>query len=413
MTSAHSIQRNMAWNSIGNFVYLVSQYALTYITTRSLGFEQAGIFSLAISIGNTMFTIASYSMRYYQASDVSGEFTPGTYIVSRLLTSGISLIATFIFFGFTTFTPYYLACIGVYVLFKCFEALSDVYQGILQLGDRMDYIGKAFLLKAGLETLVFTGVVIASRSLLVGLISITVVAFLILIGYEIPSSHTVMAYSRPSFKDVRAAGILLTACFFTAAYGMMFGTIPQVSRYALQALRGAEALGFYASVAMPVVAVQVLCQYIFAPLVTPLATELRQPGGGKFMTYSLRIVVSIAVISVAALLAATWLGTPVMVALYGEKIRPYLYLLNPLIISGSLVALGQFLGTLLIILRKTKTLCLITIPAFIVSVATSFVSIEWWGMNGPTFNFILGLVLFCIGAVTLLVRATKTAHNKE
>lgn len=441
--TAPNLRRNLLWNSLGNFVYMVAQYALTFLATRILGFEAAGIFSLAISVGNIVYAVSGFTMRYFQASDVRLQFSPATYITSRILTSLVAFVGTLVFLGFNNYDALYVACIIVYVIYKCTEAISDVYQAILQIADRMDFIGKAYLFKAISQTVVFALVIALTQSLLAGLVVITLMGIATLAIYEIPitKAHFSFSWSKADaagaaaaaatpaaataqpanpapfsfarlWQHIPDAGQLLKACSLTAIYGLAFGSVAQISRFALAQVLGTQALGFYTSAAMPVVVVQVLCNYIFSPLVTPLAHAFNQRNFKLFTGYIAKVTVAIVAVALLAFGANALLGCPVMVFLYTSRIEPYLYLLNPLILMGALVAVAQFLATVLIICRETRTLAIITVVCYVPTMLTVYPLLDVAGMNGPTLNYILYLVIFIaatLATLTVLLRRGKSA----
>ena len=162
---ALTLKSNLIWNSVGNFIYLISQWLFTYLVTIALGFEGAGIYSLAVSICTTFYTISAYGMRNYQASDISHEYADSTYVESRYLTSLIALVGCALFSLLTGYAWQTLCCIALYMLFKLTESVSDVYQGVVQLRMRMDYVGKSFIAKGVLELATFGSCLFISRDL--------------------------------------------------------------------------------------------------------------------------------------------------------------------------------------------------------------------------------------------------------
>ena len=100
---------------------------MTILVARLLGFNQAGIFALSMSLSNIFFCIAVYGMRSYQASDVSDKYSDRVYILSRIITCIIALLICAIVVFINPYTFYQKACVVAYMIFKISEAL-DVYK---------------------------------------------------------------------------------------------------------------------------------------------------------------------------------------------------------------------------------------------------------------------------------------------
>lgn len=75
------LRSNFIWNSIGNFTYLVCQWLITVIIVRLADYREAGVFSLAMSITNTFYAVASWGIRTYQVSDVDNKYRDNAYIL--------------------------------------------------------------------------------------------------------------------------------------------------------------------------------------------------------------------------------------------------------------------------------------------------------------------------------------------
>ena len=409
-TSPLSIQQNIIWNSLGNFVYLVSQWLLTYVVVRVQGYGPAGIFSLAMSVGNSLNAVATYTMRNYQVSDIEGEYSDRQYILSRYVTSVISFIACLVFCSFNEYPSNTFLCITFYMIFKISEALSDVYQAIYQRVSRMDYIGKAYIAKSILNFCFFFGALCVTSNLLAAIVALCCASYIVVIFYE---RHEVGSFaSHPatvlSFdQDMRQVKKLLLVCLPVALYGLFFNTMGQVPRYVLELLKGEDALGVYTSVAMPVTLVQVSANYLFAPLTAPLASCFTRHDVRGFYRLFWKAIGAIAIISIAAFVGFGVAGKPVMILLFGESIEPHLYLLNPLILCSILVALSWFLSAALTVVRKLVAQLVLSVVSFSVSCVTSFLFIIVFGMNGVTFSYIAALLVFAVGGFCILLSSIK------
>lgn len=398
------IKAGIVWNTVGNFIYLFSQWLLTYVVVRALGYESAGIFSLSMALANSFFGIAAYTMRNYQTSDVEGRYSANTYIKSRYFTCAAFIVICFIYALVNGYDSYALACIGVYAIFKVTEALSDVYQGILQLRFRLDYVGISFAIKGIAEFIFFLIAILVVRDLLVALVVLTITSFAIVLGFDYRKACSGRNLGLTSFQAVKS---LLIACLPMAIYGLLFNATGQIPRLFIESSLGAEALGYYTSVAMPVVIVQVSASFVFSPLVTPLAQYLHDGNNAQFTSMMKKVLLSIAVISVVSIVGFVLLGDWLLVLLFGESIAPYTYLLLPLVICTILTALAWFVASVVTILRNLNILVVLSAIGLGIVILGGKPFIDMFGMNGASFILAIALGVFTIGCSISIARITK------
>ena len=121
-----SVQKSILWNSVGSLIYLATQWLITILVVRLAGVDAAGNLTLAMSVGNLMYSIALFGMRNFQVSDIAEEFKNGIYIASRIITCIASVGVGIIYVLFMSYTKEQRWCIGIYCIFKASEALYDV-----------------------------------------------------------------------------------------------------------------------------------------------------------------------------------------------------------------------------------------------------------------------------------------------
>lgn len=406
------IKGNIAWNTAGNFVYLFSQWLLSYFVVRFLGYESAGVLTLATTVTGSLIGISLYGMRSFQVSDINEKYSDRTYKISRIITSALALLVCTVFVILNGYSFYFCLCIIVYMCFKISESASDVYQGILQKAMRMDYIGISFILKGVITLALFILAVVITNDLLAGIVVLCLSSTAIIFSYDARKAKKFTHH--PSqlglFASVKA---LLWECLPVAAFALTFNTISLIPRYFLEAQLGVEALGFYGTIALPVVIVQVSASFVFSPLITPFAQKLNEGDINGFKTLLGKVVLFIVALSAVALLGFGLIGDWFLVLLFGPTIEPYTYLLMPLVVCTILVALSWFLSTLLVVLRRLKALLAASVASFVVVISGSIYFISTFGLNGASFILILGLTIFTLLCSLILIKEIKSSADNH
>ncbi|AEB07229.1 polysaccharide biosynthesis protein [Coriobacterium glomerans PW2] len=408
-----SIRQNLIWNTVGNLLYLVVQWALTYCVIIFLGYGEAGVFSLAMSIGNSFYNIATFTIRNYQVSDVSNRFSDDTYILARRICSVAAVLLCILFTVWNGYSLATMLCILMYMLFKISEAMADVYHGIMQRALRMDCIGISFAMKGIVELIFFVVAIILGKTLFIALLCLTVASFGLVYFFDRRIAFSLSVPSDPSRKTQSQVRQLLKTCIPIALYGFFFNTMAQIPRFFLESLSGAEILGVYTSVALPVTIVQVSANFIFSPVTTPLANCIKVGNIKQFIHYIKLVFAGIAIVGIISLPSSIIFGRSFLSILYGSSIVSHDYLLFPLVISGLLVAASWFIANTLTVLRQLRILLLASCISFFIVVISSVPLILACGQNGVTFSFILGLLIFFVICLTSLVFEVRNKMQRQ
>lgn len=333
-----SLKKNIIWNSSGSFVYLFFQWLITYLVVIILGFENAGIFSLAISISSIAFAFAIYGVRGYQVSDVTKKYSDKSYIAARIATSLLAIGGCLIYLTIYKYSLYTTLCIVVYLIFKISEAYVDVYHGIIQRGMRMDFIGKSFILRGVICNFLFIGCMILTKNLLLSTSVLAISSFGLIFLYD--RNKVKIFYKKTDDTSKREIVNLLIECLPLAIYTFLSILVMSMPRISLENMKGSEILGIYASIAIPAAIIQVISGYIFSPMLTVFAEHVDQKNFKLFHKLLFKTLAYILTFSIIVIIGGAIFGKFGLILLFGEKISNYTYLFLPILFISSLTALS-------------------------------------------------------------------------
>lgn len=386
-----SVKQNMLWNTAGSMVYLVCQWLITVFVVRlSDGYDAAGVLALGMAVSNIFSPIGYFKVRAFQVSDLNEEYSAGQYLAFRLLSTTVAL-ACMIVYAAATCANDSIPAVVAYCVYSCVPIIADVYQGAVQQKNRLDVAGKDLTARGVLSLAVFCGGMAITHSLLVSLIMMTLVTGAVVLFY-LPRSlkRVIGAYSIDFAKAKMVA--LFTACLPAAVALVFAGSIPSIPRQILGAMFGASALGAYASVASPVVVVQMGAQYIYSPLLSSFAQCYLAKDTSGFLRLFAKVFVAIIVLAVVSLVGFAWFGEWALCLIYGDSIRDYSYLLLPLVSCTICTAFLWFLGDLLVVVRDMKGNLACFSVAFVVCAVCSYPMLAVFGLNGASFATMAGLI---------------------
>lgn len=379
-----SVKANMLWNSAGSMTYLACQWLTTIVVVRlSSGvFDNAGLLSLAMSVVGIFGTFANYKMGTYQISDIKRENTLGEYMGFRCLTLAGSFVACMVYAWFTC-AAYALATVALFYAFKAVGLLIDILHGEDQVNRRMDYIGKSFMLQ-GVSTLAAFAVVYGlTQNLNLAIVAMLVAVTLVMVLFDVPHCRR-FARVTVNLSAKKAAFFLRTSLPAVVA-SVAASAIFTVPKQYLAMVSGDAALGIYASVAAPALVIQMGAQYLYGPLLDIFPRMFFEGDIKGFLALLRKTVLGIIGVTAACAIVLEFIGAWALELLFGECIAPYVYLLQPIILSTAATAFLWFFGDLLITLRRFWANFAGNVMAFVSVIPLTFACVNAWDMNGVSF----------------------------
>ncbi len=392
-----TIQQNMLWNSIGSICYLVCQWLITVLVVRlSEDYEAAGTLALGMAVSNVFTPIGQYKVRPYQVSDIREQFTTPQYVAFRIVTCGISVLIMIVY-GTATCEASALPAVFAYGVYSLGPIFVDVLHGADQRAFRMDIIGKSFIARGLLSVLVFSVSLAVFQSLTLSLILMTVATFLVIALFDARETAGICGDITPDFNP-KAIRDLFIKCAPAVVAAFISSAIPSFPRQALGAILGTSALGIYASVASPVLIIQMGAQYVYSPLLSEFAIRFDKGDVRSYLSLLAKVTLAMCGITLLGMAGFALFGSWALSLLYGNEIAAYTNLLQPLCICSALTAYIWLLSDLLIAARDLAGNLIGYTISFALCLVTMNPLIAAFGMNGATFvvmaSYLAGMAFF-------------------
>lgn len=398
------LKKNLIFNTAGSLLFYVCQASINLLVVALAGVEANGLLATAMTIANVALSAASYGMRTFQVSDLSGKYSDRTYLHSRYITVSAAFVGCMAFAFVNSYTAEQRWVIALFTLYRLVESWSDVWHGFLQKAERMDIVGISFGARGLLTAACVVGGLLATHSLIAMLALLVVLNAGYVLAVDIP-----LARRQADFSAQTTAGVwpLLAECLPLAAYSFLNTSIGSVPRYYCERILGSVQLNYFANVFLPVMVLQVAVIYLFVPFITAFA---RMWAGRERAAYyrALRWL--------AGLLAALWAVGAAGAALLGKwglsllypstpEILGYAPLLQPLVVATLLTVLATVLCHLLTIARHMKGLIAGNLAGLAAALAVSAPLIRAFDVYGAALATIAGIgVQALVLGAALLVR---------
>lgn len=396
-----SLASNIIWNMTGNVIYLFSQWILTILIAHMAGYEELGVFSLAMSISNVGFTIAAWGIRNYQVSDVMHKYSDTEYLFTRVVTSIIAFGGVVAFAFICDYSGKQRKAIALYMLFRIGEALIDVFHGMLQQRERMDVVGKSFMLRGVFNFLVFVAVLYFTGSIIWAIAGITISTVVAMIVWDCGYINR-LGIRTNQRKSMRISA-LMWECMPLALQQALFNAYATIPRFFLERIHGETLLGIYSSITTPVVIIQAMANFIMVPYATQIAKNVSEKNK-RALVWSIFVVLStITGIGILAVVFFSLFGEYGLAVLFGNEVAKEHRVLLPSVGAIVLVAYDSFLNIILIVFRQKKALVFANICSVVFSMMCAENIITRYGLSGTSYVHILALLthLIITGAFTV------------
>ena len=223
------MKKDIFWNSVGTAAWSFLSLFLLIIVTRVNGIIDSGQFSFGFALALIMYTIVSYGGRAYQVSDHKNLFTAESYISLRILTSLAVIIFTAFFVSVNNYSSQKLILIFLLVGQRVFDAIADVFYGIMQKKHHLYISGKSLFYKSLLSLIAFLFIELLTKELLLSALVLPIISLLFIIFYDIPNSRRLEIFSiKPKFTEMKD---ILKSTFLPFAITLMGLIFVNLARY--------------------------------------------------------------------------------------------------------------------------------------------------------------------------------------
>ena len=345
-----SLRLNFLWAFTGNLVYALGQWGMLIVLAKVGTPEMVGRFALGLAITAPIIVFSNLALRSVQSTDAKHEFHFGDYLDLRLLTTtGAFAIIVVISWGGNYLIESALTIITI-GLAKSFEAISDVYYGLLQQQERMDTIAKSMMLKGPLSLALMGAGVLLTKSVLGGAIGLAVAWAIVLFGYDAPSGLRTLRnagypnkFTHPRW-DKKALKKLTLLALPLALTMLLISLNANIPRFIIDRYLGERELGLFAAMAYLITAGSTVINAL-GQSASPRLSRYYAAGDMEAFRSLLRKLVGIgALVGGAGVAIAVIAGREVLTILYQAEYAKNVKTFVWLMIGAAVGYISSFLG---------------------------------------------------------------------
>lgn len=401
-------------NVVGNLAFFFSLWIITTIISKvsQKGYYDVGVFSLAMTFCNIFTTFSTFASRGYMVSDIKGEYTTHEYVSMRLgtvLVSCISCIAIAMFLGYRGET---MAAIICYMLYRCCDAYSDVFHGIMQMNGKLIYAAYGMIAKSVLCTILFMVSLWKFQNLIFSMSIMVIVGVLINIFYD---QRKVRAEYKTLLSEKLRTSIhtwpLLIKCFPLMINGVVMTMLVAIPRLVLEKSYSTDMLGVYTSVTAPTVIISTFATSLATPLLPYCSRMWLKKDRKGIYTILFGPMIFVLICCLIGIPIAKVFGGSILAVLYTKEISGYVNLFIIACVTACILACVTLANNMLLAARLTKNIVAFSGIACIITSMLAIPFVRKWGMYGAaytlTFAYSIELLVQIIFLIILIRKHVK------
>ena len=328
--------RDYLWNTASSFMTALATVVMLLVVTRTAGIRAAGVYSLAIAVGQQFQTLGMYEVRTYHVTDLRHRFTFGTYLATRIVTVALMLVGITTYAVLSSSDVHHCILVTLVASLRVFDAFEDVYVCELQRVGRLDLGGRACFWRALSTTVVFSLTLALTGSLLTSTVTTLVLSVLTTVLVYLPPSRGLFPL-RPAWEPGPVVQVLL-ACLplFGASFISMY--LSNAPRFAIDRYLDPTQQGYFAILFMPAVTINLMSLVIFRPLLTRMAGLWVQGDRPGFRAVVNRGLLATAGAFVVVGLVTYVAGVPILGLVFGKDVSAFSVELMVLVAGGAMNA---------------------------------------------------------------------------
>nr|WP_249436140.1 oligosaccharide flippase family protein [Paenibacillus sp. Marseille-Q4541] len=402
---------------IGNLIYTISQWLIVVSISKLGNVSMVGEYSLALAITAPIILFLNFQLRNFQATDAKNEYSFKDYLTLRigmLIIAFIILISISILSNYSFHQAMIILTIG---LAKIIESISDIYFGLFQKKEHMNFISYSMITKGIGSVLVISLVLYWSQNLLYATGSMVIIWFLILVFVDIKNqSRFIEEKNKTQFSKSNILNLkrLLQMTLPLGIVATLDSLINNIPRYFLERVSGPEYLGYYSGIAYIMIAGGTFMGAMLQAS-SPSMSRLFHSDIHLFSKKVKKLTLYSIMIGVFGILISASMGKWILTLMYNREYGYFNNVFILIMIASLFWYISSTLGAALTASRFIK----FQVPIFLISgilvLLFSFILIPRYNMIGAAICIIIGMMTrmiisyFCLSFVLKRESYTKAS----
>lgn len=389
------------WNAIVGVIQGFQSIIILAVLSNYCDQLQAGIYSISFAVANLVLIVGKYGVRFYQASDISEGYHFLDYLRIRVFTTGIMIVSGVCYSIYGFFVIGYSLSKMLIMIFFCLllsiDSIEDVFQGHFHRDNRLDIASKTYAVRLLFSLGLLVLCLIITKNLLISSIVVYLcsVIFSFMIQYKLYKKITIFRRSKRNELRILKDCTPLFLVVFCQTY------LNNASKFSLDKYMSDEVQVVYTYLIMPTLAINLLCTFIYQPLVGYMTTEWRNKNIKRMFVLGIEQFVLAALCALIAIVVMQLGGVELLSDIFRIELCDYEREFSLLFVGGGLFAWSTYLVVSLTIMRYQKQIMLTYICVSVIVSLLAKVFVVNWGMIGATALYMLSMLAVALSLTTI------------
>ena len=411
MVKDRIIFNNFIWNMLGSGLTAFNSLFFMIVITRLNGLEDAGNFSITFATASIFYVFAVYSGRSCHTTDIEEKIKDKDYIVSRIITCFITIILIGIFVLLNNYEVHKNIMLILLCIWRCLEAFSDVFYGIMQKNNVLDKVGKSLTIKSIVSLILFIVIDIITQNIIYACLILVIVSIIILLFYDIPQ---VLKYTKTEEKiKINNVKIIYKTEFFIFVNSFLTIYLLNAPKYAIEKYLTEDVQAIFGIILMPASILPLFAQFVVAPIINRITSLYKQKDIEKFIKLQNRIILFIFLFGLIATIIGYVIGIPVLELLYKTNLNQFKVPFIIILFAYVFYAMGYVKTVVLTIYRKIKEQALIYIICSILISVLSIKLVKDYDIYGGAICYLITMLIYNLLFSIITRLKTKEKENEE
>lgn len=409
-----SLRRDVSWTFAATLVSNLAQFALVSVLAHWSNPETVGQYSYGLGVTAPIFLWLGLQLRNVMVTDVSGDFSFGTYALLR----GFSLAAAFtlVIALFWHNAGWWVIC--ALAVAKLFEGVSELIYAQLQRAGHLDWIAQGVLIRGLLSMALPLGLFALTGQLAVAAAGIAAVNLLLLLLHDLRRGRPFLPAWGEMWRPVTGTDLrrLLRLVWPLGVVAGLVSLSANISRIAVEHELGSRAQGIYSALSYGTIVGGVVVGAVGTALTTQFAQRFAQRDRAGFLGLLARFLLAALGVGLLSTLAGWAIGPWALRLLFGEEYAAHHHLFVWLLGAGTAGYAASALGFGMTGARRFKE----QLPLFAAVTLLLYLLCAWWvpryGLMGAAYANLGAFTAQLLGSAAIILRAMRsewTAADQE
>jgi O-antigen/teichoic acid export membrane protein len=421
VTSQTSLRSNIQWSLIGNVFYAGCQWAILILMAKLSNPESVGQFTLGLALTAPIFLFANLQLSAILATDANRSYGFGHYLALRLITTLLSTLAIAVLVLAGHYETETTIIISAVCVAKAFEAISDIYLGVLQQHHRFERVAWSLILKGGVSLIAVVIGFFLTGTIIGAAIGLAATNFILMLTYDLRSiawlrkldTLTETESEIPQWEWSKLSGLAWMAFPFGVRV-MLLALCANIPRYFIEMNDDFQALGIFAALAYVSVVVQVISNAISQAASPQLGNYYATGNIVAFRWLVFKVAIGLTAVGGAGIVAAVLFGSPMLKLLYSQAYAEHSTIFTWIMVSSGIWCISTIFAVAANAGRRQGSQVLAGIIVTIATLIASAILIPRDSLHGAAITSVISAIVGFItfGGLFLMIGRGSSAEKE-